>query len=166
MGIPPNIEGIEHSTLYMRAYNHIYNTWFRDQNLQDSVTIDKGDGPDNVLDYVLLNRGKRHDYFTSSLPWPQKSDSGSVTIPLGTSAPITHDVTDGGTLGVISTVNSGDPHSMGADLTTVSASAITANIENVLYADLTEATAATINQLRQSIAVQRLFDGPVWHSVP
>ena len=67
----------------------IYNEWFRDQNLQNSVTEDKGDGPDvsPSTNYTLLRRGKRHDYFTSALPWPQKGGT-AVTIPLGTSAPV------------------------------------------------------------------------------
>ena len=47
LGIPPNIPNLEHSTLWHRAYNLIYNEWFRDQNLQDSVVVDKDDGPDD-----------------------------------------------------------------------------------------------------------------------
>lgn len=167
MGIPPLIPDIEHSVLPMRAFNHIWNTWFRDQNLQQSLPVPKDDGPDPESNYKLTRRGKRFDYFTSSLPWPQKSDSGSVTIPLGTSAPITGFAvsdeapsstpatvreTDGvGTISYSDQWNSGthtlfaeeDPDNLG--------------FPNV-RADLTDATAATINQLRQSIAVQRLFE--------
>ena len=44
------------------------------------------DGPDASGNYAILNRGKRHDYFTSCLPWPQKGPS--VNLPLGTQAPV------------------------------------------------------------------------------
>ena len=73
MGLPTQIAGITFNSLHFRAYNLIWNEWFRDQNLQDSVVVDTDDGPDTVTDYVLLRRGKRHDYFTSCLPWPQKN---------------------------------------------------------------------------------------------
>ena len=165
MGIPPLIEGIEHSALYLRAYLHIYNTWFRDQNLQDEFVFSKGDGPDTLVQEEVIIRGKRHDYFTSSLPWPQKSDSGSVQIPLGGEAPVISndqailfrpsvgdDLSDrevemqtDGALGYASPANS-------------ILSATEFGAESGLITDLTEATAATINQLRQSIAVQRLFE--------
>lgn len=72
MGIPTGVPGLEHSSLWHRAYNLIWNEWFRDENLQDSVVVDKDNGPDAPTDYVLLRRGKRHDYFTSALPWPQR----------------------------------------------------------------------------------------------
>ena len=80
---------ISHCAFFTRAYNLIWNEWFRDENLQNSVVVDKGDGPDAnaSTNYTLLRRGKRHDYFTSSLPWPQKGGT-SVTIPIGTSAPV------------------------------------------------------------------------------
>ena len=86
MGLPVGVPSLRHSALWHRAYNLIWNEWFRDENLQDRVPVPKGDGVDAASDYTLLRRGKRHDYFTSCLPWPQKGES--VSIPLGTTAPV------------------------------------------------------------------------------
>ncbi|MCK6419240.1 MAG: phage capsid protein, partial [Alphaproteobacteria bacterium] len=82
-GIPTRVAGITHHNYLGRAYNLIWNEWFRDQNLQDSVVVDKDDGPDTYTDYKLLKRGKRHDYFTSCLPWLQKGVAEDL--PLGSS---------------------------------------------------------------------------------
>jgi len=156
LGIPTGVAGLEHSALPLRAINHIWNTWYRDQNLQTMVPRTVDDGPDDPADYQLLRRGKRHDYFTSALPWPQKSDSGAVTIPLGTSAPINTSGAAGDTLTIFNE-QAGvqkDLDSSGANLKISAAGTGTAE----MFADLTDATAATINQLRQSIAVQRLFE--------
>ena len=91
------------NALFSRAYNHIYNEWYRDQNLVDSAVLDTGDGPDTNTNYVLRRRGKRHDYFTSCLPSPQKGDS--VSVPLGTTAPVIPDPLDA-TLNVTSASSS------------------------------------------------------------
>ena len=85
-GLPIGVTGYSVAALHFRAYNLIYNEWFRDQNLQDSVVVDKDDSNSDPADYVLLRRGKRHDYFTSCLPWPQKGPS--VGLPMTGNAPI------------------------------------------------------------------------------
>lgn len=156
---------VTHSALWLRAYNLIYNEWFRDENLQNSVTVDKGDGPDNVANYTLLRRGKRHDYFTSSLPWPQKGGV-SVSIPLGTSAPVR---SDGNAFSLRAGVGASSQFGIGAAagsfITSLSATAGgTLNFgapgatATGLYTDLSLATAATINQLRQSFQIQKLLE--------
>lgn len=153
-----------------RAYNLIYNEWFRDENLQNSVPELKNDGPDANSNYLMKRRGKRHDYFTSALPWPQKGGT-TVSIPLGTSAPVRtsssqmvsgaqqastwRDVSGGIPVGQTRTGLAGgvigsttEPYAGGA----------TGIYPSNLYADLSSATAATINQLRQSFQIQRLLE--------
>ena len=71
-GLPTGVANISFNNFAGRSYNLIWNEWFRDENLQNSITVDLGDGPDTQSNYVLQKRGKRHDYFTSALPWPQK----------------------------------------------------------------------------------------------
>lgn len=68
------------SALPFRAYDLVWNTWYRDQNLQNSLTISTGDGPDSPTGYVVQKRGKRQDYFTSCLPFPQKGTAPQIPV--------------------------------------------------------------------------------------
>ncbi len=155
MGLPkPVVSNITVSALHFRAYNLIWNEWFRDENLQDSLVVNRGDGPDALV-YFVQRRGKRHDYFTSCLPFPQKGDS--VDLPLGTSARIAHDGAVGDDLGVFSTVAAADRR-LDVGVAFVEASASGGGTLPPLYADLSNATAATINQLRTAFQVQRLLE--------
>ena len=159
-GVPTDVS-LSFNNLCGRAYNLIYNEWFRDQNLQDSVTVDKGDGPDTLTNYTLLKRGKRHDYFTSALPWPQKGDA--VSLPLGSTAPVTttgvNPTFSGSTFSNLSIKGMSETsHIRMEGSTSDSYELLKFGNETGLQTDLTDATAATINQLREAFQIQRLYE--------
>lgn len=173
LGLPTLVNNVEHVSFWHRAYNLIFREWYRDQNLQLPPVVDVDDGPDDPADYVLLRRGKRHDYFTSCLPWPQKGDS--VSIPLGTEAPVLGigkendnwaagpiNVYESGSTGVQSFANYQMINPAGADTQFYVERDLSAGGNTVgspyIRADLTNATAATINQLRQSFQIQKLYE--------
>ena len=168
--LPTKIPDYEHSVLPLRCYNLVYNEWFRDQNIIDSVPTfdDDTDTGAPATNYSLLKRGKRHDYFTSCLVNPVKDPASSQTLPLGTSAPVygigvagtsypatnqTAHETDG---------TSSTTYANAISLSTSSGSFIEQDPNNTGYpnirADLSNATAATILQLRQAMQIQALIE--------
>jgi hypothetical protein len=154
MGVPLNVS-VNFNNLFGRAYNLIYNDWFRDENLQNSVTVDKDDGPDDIADYVLLKRGKRHDYFTSALPWPQKGDA--VTLPLGGDAPIYYDGT--GADHILLENNAGSTYGIATSGSVAKIDTGTIPTpKSKMYADMSGTTSATINQLREAFQIQGLLE--------
>ena len=105
-GVPLNPTNTPINALPFRAYNLIYNEWFRDENLIDSIPVLTTDGPDPISNYTLRKRAKRHDYFTSALPWPQKGPS--VDVGLTGNAPVVgFGDTDGWTLSTENGVSDG-----------------------------------------------------------
>jgi hypothetical protein len=162
--LPTKIPDYQWNALYARAYVHCYNEWFRDQNLINTVTFSTADGPDTTTDLSIQKRGKRHDYFTGGLVSPQKNgdSTASVSLPLGTTADIFvtgrdfDDVNDSANQWGIRDGAAGTIQMMKADGTVIHGSSSTHSV--VMQADLTNATAATILQLREAMAIQRLLE--------
>lgn len=163
LGIPPGIATMNKpNALHSRAYSLIYNQEYRDENLQNSVKVDKGNGPDLASDYVLRRRGKRHDYFTSALPWTQKVNDGStLNVPLSGTAPVMSTGAQPNWTGSSGTGNTIWSTTQGISLTAAPApnnGAIAFGTVTGLQANLSAASGITVNQLRQTVQLQRMFE--------
>lgn len=188
-GLPVNtgiLRGI--NALPFRAVYLIWNEWFRDENLQQSVKIEKGDvngvldssrkaeqpswvfkpGTTNsVAGHACPPRGKRHDYFTSALPWTQKGPG--IEIPIGTSAPVLGFKTSTSpnlpgfseayntTLGSSRAWYPGNTYNNAPKVSNVQLSYVNSDVSGV-YADLTSATSYTISSLRTAFQMQKFYE--------
>lgn len=177
MGVPTKIIGetgeLDVNALPIRAYVKVWNEWFRDQNVdnpainsnKDADVDYKDSGKDANIETILqeaytggrpLPVNRFHDYFSSTLPSPQRS-AESVTIPMLGNAPIKqYDEKE------LINATSGVWFATGLDATVANMSATgPASIngsKKYVGADLSAAAGATINQLRQAFQVQKYFE--------
>lgn len=161
MGIPVGVPNLSHSALPLRAYNLIYQNWFKDQNLIPTPPISRGNGPDNSADYFLRRRAKKHDYFTSALPFPQKANP--ISFPIAAEAPV---VADGTTVYWRSAVD-GTDRSMqeNTDFSLQMGGPVLSATENVYFgsetglkAQIPFSTPIPIAEFREAFQFQRLFE--------
>ncbi len=148
LGLPhvASFDQADASALPFRAYNQIYNYWYRDQQIQDSINQSTDDGPDaGITDYALKLRGKRFDYFTNTLPSPQRGDS--IQVP----GSVTTDATTSSDLTVWSTANTAW-REMDSNAAVVDLSVSAGGEADQLYAN------TTINQLRNAVAIQQFVE--------
>lgn len=145
------------SALPFRAYNLIFNEWYRDQTSVTALALSKGDGADATTSVALQKRAWEKDYFTSALPWQQRGSA--VSLPLGTTAPII------GSAGGLRATGATQDHDLifvdtNAFVRLDAAATASEDITNIegLSADLTNASAATINALRQAFQVQKWLE--------
>ncbi len=150
LGLPhvASFDQTDASALPFRAYNKIFNYWYRDQQLQNSIDESTDDGPDlGATDYGVKQRGKRFDYFTNQLPAPQRGESTLIGGEVATGASIGTEPTVMAPL-----VHATNPYVLDADAATVDLSGSTGNISRVLYPN------TTINELRNAVAIQQFIE--------
>lgn len=165
LGVPTAVNNIEVSALPYRGYALIWNEFYRDQDLETALTIDLTDGADTTTNTTLQYIDWEKDYFTSARPWEQKGPS--ITIPLGTEAPIlgigrgvgSSWSTIGAAVDVVETGGATRQWAFGAPGGTTPFFEVTSDVEGTaapkIRADLSNASAASVNLLREAFALQR-----------
>lgn len=144
MGVPP-LDGETVNALPVRAYNKIYNEFYRDQDLIDEI---------NEENISVLNCAWRKDYFTAARPWPQKGSD--IVLPIGDRAPVATDQTPGSGNNVdVFASEAPGYRQLGSDQDYTYLSTTGGTEANSLYADLSQATGVTATEFREFFALQR-----------
>lgn len=176
-GIPTGIENLQVNSLPFRAYAKIWNEWFRDENLQQPVTMSKTDtttaGSNTGAELTDAEAGglplkvcKYKDYFTSCLPSPQKSEA--VQLPMQGNAGLKiYNLNETDEIKWPSPSNTTATLSGFTEILKINGTQTGLRVEadrngstntGMLKADMSSVTAATINELRQAIAVQHILE--------
>ena len=147
MGVPP-VQGLEVNALPLRAYNMIYNEFYRDQDLQGERDLE-----DNSLAHVSW----RKDYFTAARPWPQKGSD--LVLPIGTEAPVIPELGEDSLVWLKNPDNPSAYNGMSKTTSTMSFSSSSNTSDGThvpaLVADLSHATGVTATEFREFFALQR-----------
>lgn len=167
LGVPTGVNNIVASALPFRAYAMIWNENYRDQDLESEVAVSLNSGADVTTSVALKNIAWEKDYFTSARPWEQKGPA--ITIPIGTRAnvlgigmvdgtvtgatPANTRQTDGSILGGTSGTNNNSTN-VRFKMQNATTPSGAGNLLDV-YADLSSASAITVNALREALALQR-----------
>lgn len=166
LGIPTGVNNIEVSALPFRGYAKIWNEWYRDQDLQTELVIDEGSGPDTTTNVTMQRVCWEKDYFTSARTFEQKGPA--ITIPIGTTAPVIGlGIEDASAVTAIpantrqtdASAMTGFGRQLAAGSLAWAKVLANANVSAAnppqVFADLTNASAVTVNALREALALQR-----------
>lgn len=172
LGCPPTGTNCDYtvSALPFRAYNKIWNDWFRASEIQeplkeftgDNLVSDEARDKDILATYKILKKGKPLDYFTSCLPYPQSSEA--VEIPLlgkasvktmdgPTKVNLEHRI---GNKAFVALANDNNGHVLHNDAIIDNNYGV--DQETNLYADMSSVTGVTIEALRKASALQVLLE--------
>lgn len=151
---------IEVNALPLRSYNLIYDSWYMDEQRCDYSYYNVSDTQDTADKYFLKKRGKRFDFFTSTLLEPNGVGNDPVYLPLGTSAPVVTGSNSAVTLPVYnrttSSVVTTPFYTTGANanVTNGGVADFASGLNTGLVTDLQNATSSTIASLRQAFQMQ------------
>lgn len=165
LGVPTGVNNLVVSALPFRAYDLIWNKWYRDQDLETELTISTASGVDSTTNTTMKNCAWEKDYFTSARPFEQKGPA--VTVPIGTTAPVLG-IGLMGTGGISSSVavRESSPlpnrtyafgsNNVGTNGLIVEADGVSSGtVKPKVYADLSQASGVSVTQLREALALQR-----------
>lgn len=169
LGIPPGTysTALEVNALYLRAYAHIYNNYYRDQDLVTSLTIDTTSGADSTTATAVQNVAWAKDEFTAARPWEQRGTE--VSVDLTEDAPVYgigryNQTFSGGAITAYETGgSSGDSWSSSAAADQSGGKLYVEEDPNNtgypnIYADLSNVTGISVSDLRQSIGLQKFME--------